>query len=1098
MGATKRKLRRFILLLVVFATTSLQAQLSTGSIVGTVYDRSGATVPGAQLVLKDPATNASRGTTASTEGSYEFLELRPGAYELAVEAKGFRRTVEHTVVVNVGLVVHLDVALELGDVSETVEVRAQTPLIEPDKTSISAAVDPRAMQDLPFQDRQFLNLALIVPGTVPGAPGTRVAGTSLETFTVAGMRSQSNNYTLDGISNNDPHVDGPLNLFRLSDAVQEFNVQTSIISAEVGRNSGAQVSIITKSGGNAYHGTLFYYHRNDAFDATPFFLNRAGQPKNPLRRHQFGGTVGGFIHRDKTFWFFSFEGFRQKVQQPATARVPTDAERAAVTDPISERLLQFWPRANTPQLLATTGKNWAGTTPNEIKDETYFWRIDHNLTQNQRLTGRYAWFRGSTLGLQGVNDPFTSSVTNRPGQHSFLLQETYATGSLVNDLRLGYSRNRSFLQPADVAVNPATIFTDTAGNPLPGYIDTRMDPMNGGLPRITIAGFTNGGLGAGIATPQGRATNTYELLDDVSVIGPLGYNRHTLRFGAGARREIANLFLNSFYRGSISFPRWTAFASGQPQRGSLGTGAGGTFRTWFRLPAYLYIQDTFKLHNNLTINYGLRWEYPGELSEKYDRGSNFVPSVGQMVLDSNLRIDVDPTQLGRAALLLTPVRTELPSTGQFSVPKRDFGPFLGIAYTPKFWPGLFGNGKTVIRTGFRLAYDDVFDDIPTLMGLNFPPVLMTTLPTGSYTWATVLNQNQRLFSPDPTVVPQGERGILSFFNWDVNPPSPYAMSYGLEIQRQLGRDFAIEASYIGSQGRKLVVPVDLNEPSVTVKDPTKRGDQAPNQRAFPLRQYSNIFQAAFVSNSNFNGVVLVVRKRPTYGLSFTASYELSKSLDDNSSFFPTDGATGTYADTRNRKLDYGLSSFDVRQRLIVSWVYELPVGRSRALLGRTHGFLGQVVGGWTISGITSYRSGFPFTVRASSDTDFSGLNQSTPAGGFSDRVDLKPGVSTVPTNMSKPDQAFDTTVFAVPKAGSVGNVGRNTLIGPSFVNVDFAVLKNFSLRESHRVQFRAEFFNFFNHTNFKLPENRLDQSGVGKIGDAFDPRLIQFSLRLQW
>ena len=1098
MGATKRKLRRFILLLVVFATTSLQAQLSTGSIVGTVYDRSGATVPGAQLVLKDPATNASRGTTASTEGSYEFLELRPGAYELAVEAKGFRRTVEHTVVVNVGLVVHLDVALELGDVSETVEVRAQTPLIEPDKTSISAAVDPRSMQDLPFQDRQFLNLALIVPGTVPGAPGTRVAGTPLETFTVAGMRSQSNNYTLDGISNNDPHVDGPLNLFRLSDAVQEFNVQTSIISAEVGRNSGAQVSIITKSGGNAYHGTLFYYHRNDAFDATPFFLNRAGQPKNPLRRHQFGGTVGGFIHRDKTFWFFSFEGFRQKVQQPATARVPTDAQRAAVTDPISERLLQFWPRANTPQLLATTGRNWAGTKPNEIKDETYFWRIDHNLTQNQRLTGRYAWFRGSTLGLQGVNDPFTSSVTNRPGQHSFLLQETYATGSLVNDLRLGYSRNRSFLQPADVAVNPATIFTDTAGNPLPGYIDTRMDPMNGGLPRITIAGFTNGGLGAGIATPQGRATNTYELLDDVSVIGPLGYNRHTLRFGAGARREIANLFLNSFYRGSISFPRWTAFASGQPQRGSLGTGAGGTFRTWFRLPAYLYIQDTIKLHNNLTINYGLRWEYPGELSEKYDRGSNFVPSVGQMVLDSNLRIDVDPTQLGRAALLLTPVRTELPSTGQFSVPKRDFGPFLGIAYTPKFWPGLFGYGKTVIRTGFRLAYDDVFDDIPTLMGLNFPPVLMTTLPTGSYTWATVLNQNQRLFSPDPTVVPQGERGILSFFNWDVNPPSPYAMSYGLEIQRQLGRDFAIEASYIGSQGRKLVVPVDLNEPSVTVKDPTQRGDQAPNQRAFPLRQYSNIFQAAFVSNSNFNGVVLVVRKRPTYGLSFTASYELSKSLDDNSSFFPTDGATGTYADTRNRKLDYGLSSFDVRQRLIVSWVYELPVERSRALLGRTHGFLGQVVGGWTISGITSYRSGFPFTVRASSDTDFSGLNQSTPAGGFSDRVDLKPGVSTVPTNMSKPDQAFDTTVFAVPKAGSVGNVGRNTLIGPSFVNVDFAVLKNFSLRESHRVQFRAEFFNFFNHTNFKLPENRLDQSGVGKIGDAFDPRLIQFSLRLQW
>jgi hypothetical protein len=1095
MGATKRKLRPFIPLFVVWATTPLLGQLPTGSIVGSVYDRMGATVAGAQLVLKDTATGTPRATTTSTAGSYEFLELRPGTYDLAVEAKGFRRTVERNIVVNVGPVVHLDVTLELGSVTETVEVTAETPLVEPDKTSISTAVDVRAMQNLPLLDRQFLNLALTVPGTVPGAPGTSVAATSVETFSVAGMRSQSNNYPLDGISTNDPHINGPLNLFRLCDAVQEFNVETSIASAEVGRNSGAQVSIITRGGGNAYHGRLFYYHRNDAFDATPFFLNRADQPKNPLRRHQFGGTVGGFIRRDKTFWFFSFEGFRQTVQDPDTARVPTDDERAAVTDPVSGRLLQFWPRANTPQLRATTGRNWAGTTPNETKDETYFWRIDQNLTKNHRLTGRYAWFRGSTLAKVGIGGPFNGSSTNKPGQHSFLLQETYATASLVNELRLGYSRNRVFFQPADVTVKPAAIFTDAAGNTLPGYIDTRVNPLDGGLPRITITGFTNGGLGAGPAQPQGRATNTYELLDDVSLIGPWGHSRHTLRLGVGARREIVNLFLDTFYRGSISFPRWTAFASGQPQRGSLGTGAGGTFRTWFRLPVYLYVQDTFKLRTNLTINYGLRWEYPGEFSEKRDRGSNFVPGVGQMVLDSNLRIDVDRTQLGRAALLLTPISTRLPSTGQFSVPKRNFGPFLGVAYAPKFWRGLFGDGKTVVRTGFRLSYDDIFDDIPTLMGFNFPPVLLTTLPTGTYTWATVLSQNQTLFSPDPTVVPQGERGILTFFDWDINPRSPYAMNYALEIQRQLGSDFVVEVSYTGSQGRKLVATLDRNEPAVTVNDPAKRGDQAPNVRTFPFRQYSNILQGAFVSNSNFNGMVLVVRKRPSYGLSFTASYELSKSLDNNSIFFGSDGETGIYADTRNRKLDYGLSSFDVRQRVIVSCVYELPVGPNRALLGRAHGFLGQLVGGWTLSGITSYRSGFPFTVRASSDTDFSGLNQSTPARGFSDRVNLKPGVSTVPTNMSNPDHAFDPSVFAFPGAGSVGNVGRNTLIGPSFLNQDFAVLKNFLIRESQRVQFRAEFFNLFNHANFKLPENRLDQSGVGKIGDTFDPRLIQVAMK---
>jgi len=232
----------------------------------------------------------------------------------------------------------------------------------------------------------------------------------------------------------------------------------------------------------------------------------------------------------------------------------------------------------------------------------------------------------------------------------------------------------------------------------------------------------------------------------------------------------------------------------------------------------------------------------------------------------------------------------------------------------------------------------------------------------------------------------------------------------------------------------------------------------------------------------------VLRKRANYGLSFAASYELSKSLDDNSSIFGSDGETGGFADMRNRKLDYGLSSFDVWHRVLASWVDELPRGPNHAMLGRTQGFLGQLVGAWTLSGVTSYRSGFPFTVFASLSTDHSGLNQ------FSDRVNLKPGVSTVPTNMSDPDHAFDPAVFAFPGAGSVGNVGRNALIGPSYISQDFAVLKNFPIKENKQVQFRSEFFNLFNHANFKLPENQLDQSGVGKIGDTYDPRLIQLAL----
>ncbi len=760
---------------------------------------------------------------------------------------------------------------------------------------------------------------------------------------------------------------------------------------------------------------------------------------------------------------------------------------------MSLKLLPFWPKANT---ALVGGRNWAGTTPDTNSNETYLWRIDQTLTANHRLTGRYAWFRGTTLSQQ--TDPFHGNITNLPGQHSFLLQETYATGHVVNELRAGFSRNRTFFAPSDVGLNPATIFTDASGNPLPGFVDTRVDPLNGGLPRITIDTFTSGGLGAGTNMPQGRATNTYEYVDNLTMTGPWGWSRHTLRYGIHVRHEITNRFLNGNYRGAISFPDWGSFASGGPQSGSLRTGVGGTFRTWARTAVYLYAQDTLKILPNFTLNYGLRWEYPGQLTEKLNRGSNFVPNVGEIVLGTNQRVDVDPTQKGRAALILTPTSTFLPSSGQFSSPYKNFAPYLGMVYSPKFWPRLFGEGKTVIRTGFRLSYDDVFANIPVNMGLNFPPVLTTTLPTSLYTWGSVLNQNRSLFTSDPTVpsgpAGPGKRGILTFNAWDVHPPSSYGMNYALEIEREFARDFALGVSYVGSQGRKLGVFVDPNQPTVTVNDATKRGDQAPNVRVFPFPQYAGIGQAVFNSNSNYNGMIVTLRKRPAHGLSFSADYAFAKSLDDNSSFFGSDGETGVYANTRNRRLDYGRSAFDARHTISGSAVYDLPFGPHRWLLGDARGLLGQVVGGWTTSFTTLYRSGFPFTMRAASNRDFSGFNQ------FSDRVDLKSGATGVSTDMTDPNNAFDATVFAFPGPGGVGNVGRNTITGPHSINVNIALLKSFPFgtEGQRRLQFRAEFFNAFNHPNFNLPENRLNRSAVGTIGGTTDPRLIQFALRVEW
>jgi hypothetical protein len=1077
------------------------AKAQSGSISGTVTDSSGAVVVGAQVTIRDLQTGISRDTTTNSQGFYEFLTVKPSKYELTVEVKGFEKAVKRDISVVVGLESHLDVTLTPGSVSESIEIKAEVPLIEPEKTNLSYSVDTQQIQGLPLLGRNFLNLAQLTPGVTVQAPGTQAGG-----INVSGMRSQSNNFTLDGVSINDPQVNGPINAFNIADAVQEFNVNTSIANTDLGRSSGAQVQIITKSGGNAFHGSAFYYGRNEALDANDWFLNHTGKSKNMLRRHQYGGTMGGPLIKDKTFWFFSFEGFRQKNPLPQLSIVPTDAARAAVTDPVSLKLLQFIPHANV--LGAAAGAtNWAGTADQFNNNDTYLGRVDHNLTRNNRLSGHYAFVHGTNLSLQ--QNPFNGSITNVPASTSAVIEETFTHNRWLNVARIGFTRNLTKFGPQDVALDPASIFTDAAGNPLPGYVDTSKSARNGGLPRITISSsaavpLSNFGLGAGTNMPQGRTTDTYQLMDNLTWMKGV----HTLSFGGEARREETFRFLNGNFRGAISFPDWNHFALGRPQTGSLRAGGPDeTFRTWTRNVYYMYVQDSWKMKSNLTFNYGVRYERPGALVEKGDSGSNFVPGVGMMKLNSNLRIDVDPTKQGQAAITLTPVSTFLPRTGQFSDANKNFAPFGGLAWSPKILPAIFGNGKTVIRTGFRLGYDDVFANIPVNMGLNIgqnsaPFLLTTTLPTqtclaactpanpAAYTWGTALNQNRFLFAGDATV-PGGSRGILGFNAWDTTGRTAYGMNYALEIERQIGNAYAVEASYVGTLGRKLGLFLDANQPFVTVNDPTRRGSQTPNQRVFPFPQYSGIAIGAFGSNSNYNGGVFSIRKKPSHGLTLQASYTFAKSFDYNSSFFGSSGEFGFPADSRNLRAEYGPSSFDIRHQFVASYLYQMPVGKGRAFLHDANRFLDYVVGGWDIGGITNLHSGFPFTIFANANVDFSGFNQ------FADRP-----IVTGPTsiNYSNPDKVFATGNFSSPAAGNIGNAGRNAYYGPHYVDFDFSLQKNFAVTESKKFQFRAEFFNLFNHVNFDLPVGNLASGSVGKIiGDNnSNPRLMQLGLRFDF
>ena len=1081
------------------------AQAPTGGIAGDAVDPRGGVVAGVEVVLRNTQTGESQATKTNPDGYYEFLLLRPATYEITAHEKGFSSLHHGNIAVTVGSVVRVDLHLELGEVSQTVEITAQVPLIEPDRTSIVQTVDLKSVSNLPMLGRQILNLALTVPGTIPSAPGTQV-----NAFSVAGMRAQSNNYTLDGISINDPQVNGPLNGFRITEAIQEFNVQTSIASPEVGRNSGAQVNIITKSGGNNLHGSLFYTGRNDALDANDFFLNKKGLKKNALRRHQFGGSAGGRILRDKTFWFFSYEGFRETFQQPVNTRVPTLAERALVTDPVSIKVLQFYP---LPLPNATGTTNWAGTAARSTNDDTYFWRLDHNLTSNHHLLLRYAWLHGSTDELQSSANPFHGNITNLPSQHNALVQESWASTKLVNEAQLGFSRNRTFFQPKDVALNPASIFTDANGNPLPGFVNTSVDSLDGGLPNINIGGGF-GGFGAGTNMPQGRATNTYEAIDNITFLNPFGWSRHTFRFGGALRHEITNRFLNGNYRGRITFDCFSgcvsSFAAGSPLSGALRTGVGGTFRTWSRNVWSWYAQDIYKPRANWTVQYGMRWEYFGQLVEKHDRGSNFVPGIGMMALGSNMRIDVDPNQLGRNAIILTPVNFQLPRSGQTSSDYHDFAPFLGISWQPKILKGLFGDGRTVIRTGFRTSYDDIFANIPVNMGLNLPNVLTTTLPdatsTSRYSWATILNQNTSLWASNN--VPLGIQGIVSFNAWDPNARTAYAMNYALELERQLGQDYSLALSYVGSQGRRLGVYSDVNEPFVTVSDPLVLGTQSPNLRSFPFPQYAGISLGTFGANSNYNGMVATFRRRATHGVSYRASYTFGKSLDDNSSFFGSDRDNGSFADPRNRAAERARSDFDVRHRVVADMIYQLPFGPGRRWLGNLHGPLGHVVGGWDFSGIFQYRSGFPFTIWAGNGfRDYSGFNQKA------DRPNFAPGVTDISLNYDNPDDVFNChkaacPLFTRPFAGTIGNVGRNRFGGPTFTDLDFGAFKSFPFGEGRRLQFRAELFNAFNKTNFGLPSSNIQfnslttaaSSTVGTVTSLSPnlPRIIQLTLRVDF
>jgi hypothetical protein len=1075
----------------------------TGSVAGFVKDPSGALMPGVKITLTNTATNAQLIVSTDANGEFQFPQLAPSTYSLVAEAKGFKKTTFSSVVVQVDQITHLEIALAVGEVTESVQVEAAAPLLENDKSTLSSVVDSRTISNMPLNARQYLDLALITPGALPAATGTQGGG-----FNVAGARSQSNIFLLDGVSNIDTQINSALGNFRITDAVQEFAVQTSVATAEFGRGTGGQVSIVTKSGTNLFHGSAFEYFRNSNLDAADFFTNRLGGTKNPLHRNQYGATFGGPIFKDKTFFFLSWEGFRQVAPTVSTTRVPTAADRGSVVDPISKALLQFWPDPNTSRPGSTI--NFIANVGATTFDNTGLIRIDQSIGQNDHLTGRWAEYEGTTFTPGAL--PLLGGNANAPISRSGVLTETHTfSPRLLNEFRFGFSRNTTFITVQDSGFDASKIFVDSTGRPLSGVVAASQNLLDSGLPTINISGgFAP--LGSTSNLPQGRITNTYEVYDNMSLIAPFGASKHSWRWGYHVRREDARRFLDGSARGNFSFSNFADFAAGQVNTSTFLFGS--TLCYWRRYPWDIYWQDQYKIKDNLTLNYGIRYEYPSAIAQTRLQATNFIPGVGPVLLGTNKLLNIDPAKQGPASFFYTQAPFTLSDSGVNS-DKNNFAPVIGLAYTPRFAESLFGRNDTVIRAGFRVGYDEVFNNIPANMGLNSPYNLTTSQTSGvtqpaKFSWATGFDQSVRFISNFGKQGPgTPTSGVIGFSAEDPNIRSAYVYQYNFGIQRRIGNDFSIEADYQGSSGHKLGLFIDQNQPAVIVSDPSKRGNLAPNQQIFPYPFFASLGTGKDIANSNYNGMVLTGKYQARRGIFFQGSYTFGKSLDYQSAFFGSTGERTGPSNVNDLRLEHGPSSFDIRHRAVFVYVIDLPAGPGHRLFGWNNGLNRQVFGGWQISGITTLQTGTPFTVFNNS-SDFSGFNQ------FNDRPDVV-GSGPLTQDNRNPDAAFDTSYFSkTPPTGRVGSSGRNQYYGPGLANYNFSAAKSFMLfTERVPLQFRADFFNLFNHTNFANPVASESNASFGKItatvGSAVatavgttaglvggGPRVIQLSMRLQF
>jgi hypothetical protein len=1093
----------------LFACSQTAAQEIAGSIRGTVLDASGGVVSNASVTAIRDETGLVRTVTTNNQGSYIFVELPIGHYRLEAEAKGFQKFVQQGISLDVNETATLVIHLAVGTVAQQTEVQANAPLVETTVTSLGKTVEERDVLDLPLNGRNFSQLGLLQPGVVPITPGLAEAGGSLrngQAYAVNGQRPESNNFLIDGADNFNG-VDGGYVIQPPIDSIAEFRILTHTANAEFGHSTGSTTNIITRSGSNAFHGAAWDFLRNDAMDAKSFFA----QSVEPLKRNQFGGTLGGPIKRDKTFFFGYYEGLRNRQGETSSATVPTAAERQGnfaqlcpegftaglcnnpanqlvnefsgqpfpnnqipFINPISQAILPFFPLPNAPSL----GPN--GFTATQTLDQNYDQfgvRVDHYLTSRDVLNFRYVFTQGNTI------DPLSTSGANVPGfpvgedqrAQNFVAQETHTFSSNLTGLvRFSFLRNKFLFDEHINHTTPASL-----GFQYSPSLDVAVGP-----PFVQVSGYASAG------DPISGPRNTYENVFDLSGSLTWIHGRHEVKFGGGYGHDQINVLFGIATNGFFVFapaPINDAFASfliGQPVFFLQG---GGDLSRGLRGNNFnLYAQDTYKVTKRLTLNLGLRYEVPSPYTEIHNRQNLFEPDVQSKVF---------PTA---PAGLLYPGDPGVPG-GLIPTERDAFAPRVGLAWDPT------GTGRWLISSAYGIFYDPYYtgEGGPLQTPISAPPFLQT--PQINFpNFADPFNGTNPFTESFATP--------MTLLTIDPKLRLPYAQDWNLTIQKSFGSDWLAEIGYVGTKGTKLPRFIEGN-PAVFVPGETNGQPNSTEDNVNYRRLYSGCTLAdptgpcnfasagliAGIANSTYNALEMSLKKRFGHGLSFLGSYTLSKTLDDVSSFNITGSASQSVAGENdlaqnpfNLAAEHGRSMFDSRNRLVLSYEWALP------FFNHSQSWYGYVLGNWQANGITTFMSGTPFTVYDSQDVSLQGGAPEI-SGFSSNRPDL---VGDPKSGPRTPQEWFNVSAFQrlnpVTQAGQFGNEGRNVVQGPGYQEWDFSVFKNFPIKESRNIQFRGEFFNLFNHPNFRLPVNDISSPNFGQITEASPGRLVQLALKFMF